>query len=140
MSGSPSIRFGILRARDLSELYWGARTVVLAKTTLNVVPNHSSPIAQQVLQNNPARIAYELFCACDGGGDGSLYLYPSADLTSSNALRLNVLTDSTIIINRDWTRYGDALTQELWAGSTGNQFHLTTVEYILTPTPVDEIP
>lgn len=140
MAGSPSIRFGILKARDLVELYFGARMVIDQRYAQQTVNNHATPLAQQILTANPARIAYELFLACAGGGDGSIYLWPNADLTAANSLRINVLGDSTVVINRDWLRYGDSLTRELWAGSTGNQFFVSTVEYLLTPLPVDNLP
>jgi hypothetical protein len=132
-----NLKSGILRTRDLVELYLAGRMVV---TILENLTNTgaASPV---VLLQNPSRIRYEVIlgnnnvvgingveiaspAACDSGFGPTYFLNPG----------------QTIVIQRDYQTDGEAVCLPLNCVPIHGVTMISTRETILTPLPVDESP
>jgi hypothetical protein len=133
----PSIKYGILRTRDLVELYYGARMVT--DLVENYFPSVVNPIV--ILQQDPRRIRYEVIISYTTGPNPGAVVLGSP---RTNAVGIGqtywLNPGETIIVERDFLTDLDAVTIELdnLGGTPG--IVISTRETFLTPTPVDEGP
>lgn len=141
MSASPQIRFGILRTRELAALYYGAGMVATDQYSGYTV---EAGATQQLLQDNPRRISYEIVLSLnsstgaavvqlgpqsqiEAGNVGSIALYPTENLTVERTFREEldlVCKGLSLNVNSGATASVYAFVREVW----------------LTPLPADELP
>lgn len=141
MGTSDSIRYGILKTRDLVELYFAGRMVADIIEATFVV---SSSVPARVLNQDPRRISYELyFCAQSGGTFWTIQLGRTFDqaLTASGIV-LRSAPPNVNFIKRNFFEDLDAVCLPVWAMSaSGSEItQLSVRETRLTPVPVDEEP
>jgi hypothetical protein len=137
MPDSPNLKFGILKARDLVELYYGARMV--ANLIENVIgsPTASAPI----LGPDPRRIKYEIILANQSATVGDVvFLASVGGADTPNPQAYAVPPAGTIIVKRDFFTDLDAVTAAIFGLEQNGTVLITTRETYLTPVPIDELP
>jgi hypothetical protein len=132
-----NIRTGVLRCRDLVELYYGAR---IATDLIENDPSFTAGQTFILLPLNPARIRYELIFENSTGLRTVFALGSPRAFGVGNQQFYTVSPDSTLIIVRNWTTDADAVVAEVDCNITDGNLLVTTRETILTPLPVDESP
>jgi hypothetical protein len=135
MPDDAAIKYGILRCRDLSELYWDARTVVITKT--NIIDPSSAP--DLLFTADPRRIAWRIIVIDPSGpGEQQVDLGTRSAITAQTSERYYRDATEPLIIDRHFRDYGDYVTSELYGQVSGSAPLWSTVEWILTPLPADE--
>jgi len=136
MASTPPLKYGIVRCRDLVELWLGAR---LTTDYLESVYYPTVNKWLQILQPNPARIKYEITLIRTAGGLGTIFVGGVRRPALTVQLPYQVSeTLPEIIISRDWLRDLDLVTAELWAFPQQASFQVNTRETVLRPLPTDE--
>jgi hypothetical protein len=131
------LKFGILRCRDLVELYYGARMVVQVLETAIV------PIANtqaKLLGQDPRRIKYEIIVS---NPDAAAHFFevgsPSA-MDAGNNAQYELAPNTSLTIERDFFADLEGVTLALAFLTDSAAVTIGTREVILTPAPVDEVP
>jgi hypothetical protein len=128
---------GIVRCRDLDELYFGGRFVVTIKNTQFL----DLSAITRILSQNPSRIRYEIFIADAVGAAGSqLVLGTSDEVRNNQGIFIQVANLVTMQIVRDFTTDAEGVVPELWCQFLSGAFSVSVRETILTPLPADESP
>jgi hypothetical protein len=137
MPDSPNIKYGILKCRDLVELYYGARMV--AALTENLYFLSATGQTQQILGADPRRISYEIIWESNVVGD-LLYIGNQTQMDNFQAAVYKGGNES-VVIKRSWLTDLDTVTLPLIAraGST-SPYEIFVREVFLTPIPIDELP
>jgi hypothetical protein len=136
----PTIAFGILKCRDLVQLYYGARLVASVIETVNEV---ASDAAGLLLNQDPRLIKYEIQMSnTDTVNPLQVFLGSTLDavLGGTNFLEYNIPINETVIVERNFFTDLDAVTLPVFVFPQGANFAITTRETFLTPAPVDEGP
>lgn len=138
MGAPPDIRFGILKCRDLVQLYYGARMVasVIEKETSVATADK----VFQVLAADPRRIRLEITLTSIAAAGNSLRLGRAQDTVVTSGLVFVFLPNTTYYLVRDFFTDFDAVTSPLFAYGTALGMAVSTRETFLTPIPIDELP
>jgi hypothetical protein len=137
METTPALKYGILKCRDLVELYYGVRMAFsLVENEVLLDGNVDFLIGQ-----DPRRVRYEIILAAQPSSVASCFIGtpPTFDLGTSQ--QYSVAAGGTLVIVRDWLTDGDAVTLPLAIqNNTDITFGVSTRETFLTPIPADELP
>jgi hypothetical protein len=136
----PTIQFGILKCRDLVQLFYGVRLVAsILEQDNQLTTGQTGPLIAQ----DPRRIRYEIIM----GNYDTAYLYVGIaetldELTAAAGPPQTYVVPpaSTIIVERNWITDLDAVTLPLFVQPIGTSFVISTRETFLTPAPIDEGP
>lgn len=137
MPNDNAIKFGILKTRDLVELWYGARMVVQVRATLF---NLQASTVVQILQPDPRRIRYEIVFENFDPGPATFDLGTQAEQDSGNTLEYQVPTGASVVVTRTWLDDLEGVTLEQTASTDVANTRVGVRETILTPIPVDEMP
>jgi hypothetical protein len=137
MANGNILKYGILRCRELVELYYGARMVVSITENSN---NLSNAAPQQILGQDPRRIRYEIIVTNAGAAAIVFWLNASQDAVANIASQYTVGAGRSIVIERDFLTDLDAVTVPVWGQANSGGLTVSTRETFLTPAPVDEGP
>jgi hypothetical protein len=138
MPTDPTIAFGILKCRDLVQLYYGARLVADVRQTF-VNYDGASPTPQLLLAQDPRRVRYEIWMN-GGSSTATIEMGQLKDFDSQQTMEALFLAGNTFRIERSFLTDLDAVTFELYAQGGGANVDITVRETFLTPAPVDEGP
>lgn len=131
------LKYGVLKCRDLVELYYGWR-VVVSITETNPPVNDASTV--QILQLDLRRIRYEIILANSGGGPISAFIATNPDLVNTVPQSYFVEAGDTVQIERDFLTDMEGVTLPLWCAIANNGLFVSVRETFLTPAPIDEVP
>jgi hypothetical protein len=132
-----AIKFGILKCRDLVQLYYGARMVA------SLVENNPGigATAVTVIAPDPRRIRYEVILANNDPANHIQFQIGSyGSINAGTAQIYNVEPGASLTIERDFFTDLDAVCLALEATVSAGSGVLCTRETFLTPIPVDETP
>jgi hypothetical protein len=136
MPTDPTIALGILKCRDLVQLYYGARMVAnIFENNFDVLPNPT-----QILKADPRRIKYEIIVAGQNNAGFNFALGSQATFDTFFYQQYAGQPTSTIIIERNFFTDFDSVCLELWAQQFDVNAFISVRETFLTPSPVDEGP
>ena len=139
MGGLPAnlnIAAGILRCRDLVQLYYGARMMtVLAYDS----PPGTSNV-EQIFTVNPARIAYRIVLENTGNVPFQIFVGTQTAVESQSSLAYEVPAHDSVEISRSFLTDLDAVTQDIWYSPNAANLSVSAEEVLLSPLPVDELP
>jgi hypothetical protein len=137
MPESPSLKFGILKARDLVELYYGARMV--ANIVENSFPPTSTPA--QLIGRDPRRISYELVLSeGSGAAFATVIIGSEASFDLGTGEQYFIPPGASIVVRRDFFTDLDAVALEVWVQLGQGAAQVSAREVFLTPIPADELP
>lgn len=134
---SPNTPQGILKCRDLVQLFYGL-PMVTAVIDSNVALD-ASAIAQ-VLSADPRRIKYEIILTNLGATADGILIGTPTDLDQGTALFAGAAAGESYTIKRDFFTDLDSVCIPLSAQAGANPWVVSVRETFLTPAPVDEIP
>lgn len=141
MAGTPTsdqIKFGILRTRDLVELYYQGRMVVnVAENELAINGNTQT----NILQQDPRRIRYEIIITAENpASTTNINIGSPAAVTGSTCELYFLAANQNIVIIRDFRSdmEGVVLPIDILGSNPGTGIVVSTRETFLTPLPVDE--
>lgn len=134
----PTIKYGILKCRDLVQLYYGARLVVSVTQTF---PNYDGVTStpQKLLSQDPRRIRYEIWMN-GGSSTATVEMGALKDFDTGQTMEALFLAGNTFRIERNFLTDLDAVTNELYAQGGGATLDVTIRETFLTTAPIDEGP
>jgi hypothetical protein len=134
---SPQIKYGILRTRDLVELYFGARMVAALKETFfpAITPSSIIPIMDQ----DPRRVAYEINLSNFNEGFAIVFVGSPTAMGQQQGQTYFIPAGETVQIARNFFTDLDAVAipQSLLSESS---LDVSVRETFLTPLPADELP
>jgi hypothetical protein len=133
----PTIAYGILKCRDLVQLYYGARLV--ASIIENSIGLNPGAIVK-LLGQDPRRVRYEIILANTTAAAASVGINASQDAVSNIFSTYAINAGDTLIIDRNFFTDLDAVTLSVWAEVGTGSLNISTRETFLTPAPVDEGP
>jgi hypothetical protein len=137
MPNDNAIKFGMLKCRDLVELYYGARMVA---SVVESAFSFTAPQTMQILSPDPRRIRYEIIIGNNNAAPAQLTVgTPSAD-DGGNDQFYSLPDNETIIIERDFLTDLDCICLALQASCNSGACIVSVRETFLTPIPVDEMP
>ena len=137
MPTPPDIRFGILKTRDLVQLYYGARMVA---NIIEAEPSNSGPPAP-LIGADPRRVKYEIIISEGSGAAFAIAAVGSqASFDAGTSAIYSIPPGGTVVISRDFFTDLDSVCLELWGAIVGGQISFSTRETFLTPIPIDEAP
>jgi len=132
-----AIKYGILKCRDLVQLYYGARMVV------SIIENNilaSAGSSSDLFALDPRRIRYEIVVMNGSGGDATFTVgTPAADQAGTDE-QYAIGAGQNVVIDRNFITDFDAVTLPQTLFASGGNLSVSTRETFLTPAPVDEIP
>lgn len=137
MAIGDNIKLGVLRTRDLVELYLAGRMAVRTQYT-PFIDLGTAPV--KIASFNAARIAIEIVIANTALAHNAITVGPSLDFVANLWNPYQFASYGFAVITRDYQRDLDGVVEEVWAQA--NTINSTAVvrETILTPLPVDETP
>jgi hypothetical protein len=138
MGGSPQLLYGVLRTRDLVELYYGRRMVVNVRQTA-WSPTLGVPL--EILQQDPRRIRYEIVIECTGTARIYTDIGTQADQDSENTLEYQTQVGENTIIERNFLSDMEGVTLQqiaLFTSAGAGAPVVAVRETFLSPLPVDE--
>jgi hypothetical protein len=137
MLSPADIKYGILKTRDLVELYFGARMVANSKTTR--YPASATPYL--ILGADPRRISYEIFWnGIAFTAATSIYLGTPAQIDDGSAPDITSQIISSVGIRRDFFTELDSVVQPQMISDASGTMLFSVREIYLTPIPIDETP
>ena len=131
------LKYGVLRCRDLVELYYGARMVA---TLLEGGPNFTGGVQFHLLSQDPRRIAYEIIIANPDATPYSFSLGTPASFDAGTNQTYEIPAHDEIIIERSFLTGLDSVTMAVDGNLPASLMSIATREIFLTPAPVDEVP
>lgn len=134
---SPNTPQGILKCRDLVQLFYGLPMVANIITT--VVELAPSSIAV-IFGADPRRIKYEIIVANEGATADFISIGTPAEIDAGVALEIQLNGGDSYTIKRDFFTDLDSVCLPLSAATSTNPWLISSRETFLTPAPVDEIP
>ena len=132
-----NLKFGILKCRDLVQLYYGARMVVNIRETSPLL----SPTADSIiLQPDPRRIRYEILIANFDSAAHDVEIGSQSAIEGGVGMDYEIAANSSMVIERSFLSDMDAVTLGLSAGPANDNVSIDIRETFLTPIPADEEP
>lgn len=137
MLSDAAIQFGILKCRDLVQLYYGARMVAVAKYNfINV-----DTTGEMVLNQDPRRLSYEIVVTNNKATFINVFEGATLDaVLNTTGIFYLVPPHSSIVIKRDFFTDLDAVCSPVFMLGPNTDCFVSTRETFLTPIPVDETP
>jgi len=138
MANDNILKYGVLRTRELIEIFFGARMVTTVRESqvkLGVTPT-------EIIGQNPSRIRYEIWVAPNVVPSNYLAIgSPAAVDRKVGAFFYTETQSQPPTFVRDWLTDGEGVCLPV----SGAVYSVDTVyayarETILTPAPVDELP
>jgi hypothetical protein len=137
MPNDDAIKFGILKCRDLVELYYGARmvtSIVETQVTLTTDP-------KTILTADPRRIKYEIVMSNrDALNPASWVIGRPGSVGAATGQAYSIPPGATLVVERDFLTDMESVCLALEATVQGNTTDFSVRETFLTPIPVDEMP
>jgi len=131
------LKYGVLKCRDLVELYFGWRYVV----TISENAFTPSMTPYLILNQDPRRIRYEIWINVVNVVAGATVLLGSpAAIDAGTAPNLQPFSFYNGPLVRDWITDGEAVTLPVMVSDGTGVIIFSTRETFLTPAPVDELP
>ena len=137
MAIGDAVKFGILRTRDLVELYYGARMVVTIKES------YFSAVTslKQVLGPDSRRIRYEIVIGnASNAAPFTCFVGSPASMDSLTAAFYHGAIASTLVIDRSFLTDMEAVCLPISVRPNLGSLDIGVRETFLTPAPVDEFP
>jgi hypothetical protein len=134
----PTIKYGILKCRDLVQLYYGARMVAVPKEQLIFLSTLDLAVA--VLGQDPRRISYEIVVTGGAGASGLFYVGTKTEMDTNAAAVYRFVANVSTTIKRDFFTQLDAVCLPLFVRAGIVPIEVFVREIILTPSPIDEGP
>jgi hypothetical protein len=132
-----AIKYGILKCRDLVEIYYGARMVVSTREHL-IFPADSTPF--ELLKPDPSRIGYEIILSNEDVTVQQALIGSQTPVQNNDAPSYSINAGDTMQIKRGFLDDLDSVTEAVWAQATSENLTIGIRETFLTPAPVDEVP
>lgn len=136
-----SIKYGILRGRELAALYYGAWMVADEKYSGYTLAENTTT---EILQTNTRRIYYEIVLSLNSvTGSAIVQVGPRSQIEAGNVGNIALWPSENLEINRSFREELDLVTKGLSvnvASSATASVYAFVREVILSPAPVDEIP
>ncbi len=136
-----SIKYGILRARELATLYYGAWMVGDEKYSGFTLAEDTTT---DILQTNPRRIYYEIALSLNSStGSAIVQVAPRSQIEAGNVGNIALWPGENMQINRSFLTELDLVSKGLSvmvASSATASVYAYVREVLLSPAPVDEIP
>lgn len=136
-----SIKYGILRVRDLATLYYGVPMVADEKYSGFTLAENTTT---EILTINSRRIYYEIVLSLNSStGSALVQVGPRSQIEASNVGTIALWAGENLQINRSFREELDLVAKGLSvnvASSATASVYAFVREVILTPAPVDEIP
>lgn len=136
-----SIKFGILRAREITTLYYGAVMVadeIYSGFTL------AENTTTEILKTNTRRISYEIVLSLNSStGSALVQVAPRSQIEAGNVGTIALWPSENLEINRSFREELDLVSKGLSvnvASSATASVYAFVREVILSPAPADEIP
>jgi len=126
---------GIVRCRDLVQLYYGARMATDVAEDAFDITQGAAPT--QILKADSRRIKYEIQITITGGG-GIVILGSPRAFAAGTPQNYALSGNMTVVVERDFLTDLDAVVGDLLCMSEFINAVITTRETFLTPLPVDE--
>lgn len=134
---SPNTPQGILKCRDLVQLFYGLPMVANEIYSNVQIPAGSSA---PILSADPRRIKYEIVLTNLGATTDLIEIGTPSALDLHQALIVGVAAGESYTIKRDFFTDLDSVCLPLSALTGTNLWVVSIRETFLTPAPVDEIP
>jgi len=131
----PLTKLGIVRCRDLVQLYYGARMVTAIVEKQSVL---STTSVQQILAPDPRRIKYEVVFACNPTGPDDFEVGGQTACENGQGQEYNIAANTSIRIERSFLTDLDEVSDSLYASGDNGNITVSTREVFLQPLPVDE--
>ncbi|MGA7885881.1 MAG: hypothetical protein WCA44_09070 [Acidobacteriaceae bacterium] len=136
-----SIKYGILRARELATLYYGAWMVGDEKYSGFTLAEDTTT---DILQTNPRRIQYEIVLSLNSAdGVAVIQIAPRSQIEAGNVGNIALWAGENLQITRTFLTELDLVTKGLSvkvASTATASVYAFVREVLLSPAPVDEIP
>lgn len=132
-----AIRLGILKCRELVELYYGAGMVT--DVIENQFTNISTVAGFPIIPQDPRRIKYVITWVVPSAGN-TVKLGSQRTIQSGGGQIYGATSLTTIVVTREWRDGLDEVCAALWALPSNNAIVICTRETFLTPLPADEQP
>lgn len=132
------LKYGVLRCRELVELYFGWRMVSFIRE--QVLAPAASGTTYVLLQQDPRRIAYDIVFANPDNTTLLAAIGTPQGWGLGNTPLYNIPPGDTLIISRNFLTSLDSVTEEIDYQVSSTDLQVSTIETILTPAPVDEVP
>jgi hypothetical protein len=132
-----NLKNGILRTRDLVELYLGGRMVA---SIVESQPFAASPAIFPLVGLDPRRIRYEVWIANQQVNPLALNIGAKSTLELGNGQQILVLPGTTFYFSRNYQTDLDAVSLDVYAQLTTGTLIIGVRETFLNPLPVDESP
>lgn len=131
------LKYGVLRCRELVELYFGWRMVT---DLVENFPYFTATEQFVLMAQDPRRIRYEIVVENLDVIPQIMQIGSPRAFASSNAEQYSILPGDTKRIMRDFLTDLDGVTIEVDCIASALTLGITTRETFLTPAPVDELP
>ena len=136
-----SIKYGILRARDIATLYYGEPMVADEKYSGFTLAANTTT---EILTINSRRIYYEIVLSLNSStGAALIQVAPRSQIEAGNVGNIALWAGENLQINRSFREELDLVSKGLSvnvASSATASVYAWVREVILSPAPVDEIP
>jgi hypothetical protein len=133
----PNLPQGILKCRDLVQLYYGLPMVVNTKST--VFPASAAPYL--ILGQDPRRIRYEIWLNPSSVEvEANILLGTPAEIDAGMGVSLTPGNTDGPVVERDFLTDLDGVTIAQMILDSSGEVVFSVRETFLTPAPVDEIP
>lgn len=132
------LKYGILRTRDLVELYYGARMVGVSLTPTYF--NNFSGQPTQIFKQDPRRYKYRIVFGANGGATTATSFARTADIVAAQSVTYQCGSGQIFVLERNFLSDLESVCEELWCLNANAGLFLSTQEWILVPAPVDEVP
>lgn len=139
MAGSPNLPLfplGILRVRDLVQLYYGVRMV----TSVSETHYGESGGQLQLLGQDTRRIKYTIVVANFGDDPDEIGLWTNGGADAQNPQIYSVLGNATLVVERTFLTDLDSIALPVFAFDANGTASYSVREVFLTPLPLDEPP
>jgi hypothetical protein len=134
---SPQIKYGILRTRDLVQLYFGARMVA---SVLETSPGAIVGPTVQIISGDPRRIKYEIFLANISVAADYVSIFSNGDTSTDNPQLISLPPGASEILTRTFFGDLDAVTLPVFLTPGAGSINVSVRETFLTTLPADELP
>lgn len=134
---SPNTPQGILKCRDLVQLFYGLPMVAnVIDSNVEIAAGDIAPI----LSADPRRIKYEIILTNFGATADQILIGTPSAIDQGTALFVGAAPGESYTIKRDFFTDLDSVCIPLSAQAGANAWIASIRETFLTPAPVDEIP
>lgn len=134
---SPNTPQGILKCRDLVQLFYGLPMVA---GVIDSDVGIDASLVARILSADPRRIKYEIILTNLGATADQILIGEPSAIDQGKGLAVGVAAGESYTIKRDFFTDLDSVCLPLSAQAGANPWAVSIRETFLTPAPVDEIP